>query len=182
MHEFDVVFDKAGILEFAQLPGVPEPGGDARFGFGLEVGILAAAMQVRAALLHESVQTAQLIERLAVNAFTLGGRLLGELAVVAGEELGVLMQGGLSARKIRVAELFRLLLHFAGELGVHVADAEADKVARQSFQDIDAVELGLDFLGEGGLVDLLRLGGVGLLLLDARLQLGAFLLDRKSVV
>ena len=107
---------------------MPQPGGDGGIGFGLELRIFQPALQIGPALLDQGVQAAELIEGLAVDAFALGGGLLGEFAVVAGEERGVVVQGGLGAGEVGVAELLGLLLHFVGQLGVHVADAEADEI------------------------------------------------------
>src|SRR5262249_43042981 len=84
-----------------------------------------------------------------------------------GEELGVAVQRRLGAREVRIAELFGLFLDLLGELGVHIADAKSDEVMRQFLQQIHALELRLDLLGESRLVDHFWLVRLCRLLFDA---------------
>ena len=114
---------------------------------GVSSGSSSRRGKIGPALLDERVQPAELIEGLAVDRFALGARDRS-LAVVVGKQLGVVVQRGLGAGQIRVAELLGLLLDLVGRLGVHVADAEPHQVVRQLFQQVDAVELGLDLLGQ----------------------------------
>lgn len=71
LEQLDIGLHKPGVLEFAQLPGVPEPGGDVGFGLGFEFRIFEASAEILAALLAKRVQAVQLIECRAVNAFPL---------------------------------------------------------------------------------------------------------------
>src|SRR5205814_1769334 len=78
LDEFGRGFNQARVLELAELPGVPEPGGNGGIGLGLELAIARAALQVGPALLDERVQPAELVEGLAVDVLALLTWLIGE--------------------------------------------------------------------------------------------------------
>ena len=72
LQQLSVGLNQPGILEFAQLPGVAQPGRDVGFGLGLEFRIVEPGLQILAALFAERLQTVELIQRRAVNPFPLG--------------------------------------------------------------------------------------------------------------
>ena len=73
LEQFDVVLDQAGVFEFAQLPGVSEPGGDVSLYFRFEFRIIQASLEVFATLFGQRMQPVQLIERGAVNTLAFSG-------------------------------------------------------------------------------------------------------------
>ena len=68
-------------------------------------------------------------------------------------------------------ELPGMLLDLVGRFGVHIADSESDDVQRQLLEQVQAIELGLDLLGQRRLVDDARLVRFFLLFFDALLSL-----------
>jgi hypothetical protein len=168
LQEFDVRLHEPDVLQLAQLPRVPEPGGDVGFNFRLEFRVIEPVLQILPSLFTKRLQAVQLVQRGAVDLLAFGGfQLILGTDLRAIEKAGQRVERVLCAGQVGVAELLGLLFHLPGGFGIKCSQAGADEVVHQRLEQVQAFLLRLNFFLQRAGIDLTRFVGFHLFLFNA---------------
>ncbi len=174
LQQFGVGLYQAGVLEFAQLPGMAEPSPNIGLRLRLEFRGFQPVVQVLAALFAQRMQPVELVERRAVDPLPFGHlQFVLRVDLRAIEQTGQSVKRILCARQVGVAKLLGLLLDLPRRFGVERPQPGAHQVIHQGLQKIKAAQLRLDLFLERAGVDLVGLVRLLFFLLSTLLYLRA---------